>query len=92
MLGAATTLYLPVKRFLESLGLEVKGEGRVEDGRGSLWPMAKPRFPSPLIKPCVQVSRTRLSDWIHRKGHGGWSVELMSCGGISARNSLRLAI
>jgi hypothetical protein len=41
-----------------------------------LWPT--PRFPSPLIKPCVRVSRTRLSDWLHRKANGAWSVELMS--------------
>jgi hypothetical protein len=26
----------------------------------------------------VRVSRTRLSDWLHRKAHGSWSVELMS--------------
>jgi len=33
-----------------------------------LWPT--PRFPSPLIKPGVPISGTRLSDWLHRKAHG----------------------
>jgi hypothetical protein len=27
--------------------------------------MAVPRFPSPLIKPDVRISRIRLSDWFH---------------------------
>jgi hypothetical protein len=27
---------------------------------------ASPRFPSPLIKPDVRISRIRLSDWLHR--------------------------
>jgi hypothetical protein len=43
---------------------------RVEDGRGGGMP---PRFPSPLIKPDVRISRIRLSDWLHRKAHGGGS-------------------
>ena len=30
--------------------------------------MAMPRFPSPLIKPDVRISRIRLSDWFHH-GH-----------------------
>ena len=34
-----------------------------------LWPT--PRFPSPLIKPGVPISGTRLSDWLHRKAHDG---------------------
>src|SRR5947207_2130204 len=38
--------------------------GRVEDERGNGVP---PRFPTPLIKPDVRISRIRLSDWIHRK-------------------------
>ena len=29
------------------------------------------RFPSPLIKPDVRISRIRLSDRVHRKAHGG---------------------
>jgi hypothetical protein len=46
---------------------------RVESKMGAvawgLWPAL--RFPSPLIKPCVRVSRTRLSDWLHHKAHDG---------------------
>jgi hypothetical protein len=45
--------------------------GRVEDGRGGLGLVATPRFPSPLIKPDVQISRIRLSDWLHLTAHGG---------------------
>ena len=45
--------------------------GRVEDGRGSLGHAASPRFPSPLIKPDVRISRIRLSDWLHPEAHGG---------------------
>src|SRR3954447_12857618 len=45
--------------------------GRVEDGRGGLGHAASPRFPSPLIKPDVRIARIRLSDWLHRKAHGG---------------------
>ena len=41
---------------------------RVEDERGGGMP---PRFPSPLIKPDVRISRIRLSDWLHRMTHGG---------------------
>ena len=35
--------------------------------------MAEPllRFPSPLIEPDVPISGIRLSDWLHRKAHGG---------------------
>ncbi len=36
--------------------------GRVEEGRGGLGHAAAPRFPSPLIKPDVRISRIRLSD------------------------------
>jgi hypothetical protein len=32
--------------------------------------LASPRFPSPLIKPDVRVSRIRLSDWLHLEAHG----------------------
>src|ERR687897_599307 len=31
----------------------------------------KLRLPSPLVKPDVRISRIRLSDWLHRKAHGG---------------------
>ena len=44
---------------------------RVEDGRGGLGHAATLRFPSPLIKPDVRISRIRLSDWFHRAAHGG---------------------
>ena len=33
--------------------------------------MAMPRFPSPLIKPDVRISRIRLSDWLHLATVGG---------------------
>jgi hypothetical protein len=29
------------------------------------------RFPSPLIKPDVRISRIRLTDWLHLAAHGG---------------------
>jgi hypothetical protein len=45
--------------------------GRVEEGRGGLRLCQSPRFPSPLIKPDVRVSRIRFSDWLHRQTHGG---------------------
>jgi hypothetical protein len=41
--------------------------GLVESRTGAV---ALPRFPSPLIKPDVRISRIRLSDWLHRKAHG----------------------
>src|SRR5215204_3137363 len=48
--------------------------GRVEDGRGGLGHAASPRFPSPLIKPDVRISRIRLSDWFQPAAHGGHRV------------------
>ena len=48
-----------------------RGARRVEDGRGGLGHAATLRFPSPLIKPDVRISRIRLSDWFHRAAHGG---------------------
>src|SRR3954468_19980654 len=44
---------------------------RVEDGRGGLGHAATLRFPSPLIKPDVRISRIRLSDWFQPAAHGG---------------------
>ena len=44
---------------------------RVEEGRGGLGRLASLRFPSPLIEPDLRISRIRLSDWLHRKAHGG---------------------
>src|ERR1700716_3710517 len=43
-------------------------ESRMGAVAWGLWPT--PRFPSPLIKPGVPFSGTRLSDWLHRKAHG----------------------
>jgi hypothetical protein len=45
-------------------------DGRVEEGRGGLRHCQLLRFPSPLIKPDVRISRIRLSDWIHRISFG----------------------
>jgi len=33
--------------------------------------VAAPRFPSPLIKLDMRISRIQLSDWFHCKAHGG---------------------
>ena len=41
--------------------------GRVEDGRGSLGPIANAPFPSAHR---MRISRIRLSDWLHREAHG----------------------
>ena len=45
----------------------------VESRKGAVaWAMvASRRFPSPLIKPDVRISRIRLSDWLHLDAHGG---------------------
>jgi hypothetical protein len=45
-----------------------KNNSRVEEGRGVVCTI---RFPSPLIKPDVRISRIRLSDWLHRKHSAG---------------------
>ena len=45
--------------------------GRVEEGRVVCTALASLRFPSPLIKPDVRISRIRLSDWLHPEAHGG---------------------
>src|SRR5580658_6439575 len=42
-----------------------QGISRVEEGRGGLRDCQSPRFPSPLIKPDVRISRIRLSDRLH---------------------------
>src|SRR5215217_1587918 len=62
------------ERFLPELTLTVSAglsHRRVEDGRGSLGHAATLRFPSPLIKPDVRISRIRLSDWFQPAAHGG---------------------
>ena len=43
--------------------------GRIEEGRGGLADWPSPRFPFPLIKPDVRISRIRLSDWLHPEAH-----------------------
>jgi hypothetical protein len=45
----------------------------VESREGAVaWAVAASlRFPCPLIKPDVRISRIRLSDWLHGKAHGG---------------------
>src|SRR5271157_4669608 len=49
---------------------------RVEEGRGGLRLGQSPRFPSPLIKPDVRISRIRLSDRLHgRPTASGLEVE-----------------
>src|SRR3954465_16002946 len=50
------------------------GARRVEDGRGGLGHAATLRFPSPLIKPDVRISRIRLADWFQPAAHGGHRV------------------
>lgn len=42
-------------------------ESRMGAVAWGLWPT--PRFPSPLIKPGVPISGTRLSDRLHRRAH-----------------------
>ena len=39
------------------------------------------RFPSPLIKPCMRISRIRLSDCLHLKAHGVW----LTCSAFALR-------
>src|SRR5229473_3595224 len=45
----------------------VQVESRMGAVAWGLWP--SPRFPSPLIKPGVPISGTRLSDWLHREAY-----------------------
>ncbi len=67
-------------------GLRRPPLSRVEEGRGGgRLPVAMAsafaaapqsglpwlRFPSPFIEPDVPISGIRLSDWLHRKAHGG---------------------
>jgi hypothetical protein len=48
---------------------------RVEEGRGiRIEDIEASRFPSPLIKPDVRVSRIRLADWLHFTAHGGGPI------------------
>ena len=43
----------------------------VESRKGAVARRSALRLPSPLIKPDVRIARIRLSDWLHRKVHGG---------------------
>ena len=64
--------------------------GRVEDGRGGLGHSASPRFPSPLIERSVRISRTTLSDWLHRKAHDEARVRSRMSGGRRLRLAAEL--
>ena len=48
---------------------DAKVESRMGAVAWGLWPTL--RFPSPLIKPSVPISGTRLSDRLHHKAHDG---------------------
>ncbi len=65
--GLVTTSQIPAASAASFFCLR----SRVEDGRGGLGHAATLRFPSPLIKPDVRISRIQLSDWLHRKAHVG---------------------
>ena len=64
--------------------------GRVEDGRGGLGHSASPRFPSPLIERSMRISRTTLSDWLHRKAHDEARVRSRMSGGRRLRLAAEL--
>jgi hypothetical protein len=55
----------------------------VESRRGAVPPFAT-RFPSPLIKPDVRISRIRLSDWLHEGSRHG---ARMLAGGTQSRHA-----
>src|SRR5438552_6002895 len=59
-------------------------ESRMGAVAWGLWPT--PRFPSPLIKPSVPISGTRLSDWLHRKAHDGRPLDAVSSDDTPARD------
>ena len=61
--------------------------GRVEEGRGGLGRVASLRFPSPLIKPDVRISRIRLSDWLHLEAHGGAKMNANVAGARRVRRT-----
>ena len=64
--------------------------GRVEDGRGGLGHPASPRFASPLIERSMRISRTTLSDWLHRKAHDEAHVRSRLSGGRRLRLAAEL--
>jgi hypothetical protein len=55
-------IILYVAKARDGQGLTDDEIGRVGEGRGIVYTT---RFPSPLIKPDVRISRIRLSDWLH---------------------------
>ncbi len=70
--GFATEFPIILSRVEEERGggrlpVAVAGAFAAAPQSGLPWP----RFPSPLIEPDVRISRIRLSDWLHRKAHGG---------------------
>src|SRR5690349_16467546 len=70
--GAAetpTSRIIPRRPQSVSLLISPSGARRVENGRGGLGHLASPRFPSPLIERSMRISRTTLSDWLHRNAH-----------------------
>ena len=52
------------------------GMSEVESRTGAVSTLRSLRFPSPLIKPDVRISRIRLSDRLHRPAHGDTSGRL----------------
>ena len=64
----------PQNKFYSFRDPDAPQSGRVEDGRGGLGHAATLRFPSPLLKPDVRISRIRLSDWFQPAAHGGHRV------------------
>ena len=70
-LGGRTHRTCPLSDF-EPRSTWLKG-ATVESRKGAVvcTALASLRFPSPLIKPDVRISRIRLSDWLHPEAHGG---------------------
>ena len=66
-LDSTGKIVLVVRRFFAFLHSQV--ESRMGAVAWGPWP--SPRFPSPLIKPDVQISGIRLSDWLHRETRDG---------------------
>ena len=69
MLGEIQWLYSTIVDRCPAMPTSEMVESRMGAVAWGLWPTL--RFPSPLIKPGVPISGTRLSDWLHRKAHDG---------------------
>jgi hypothetical protein len=67
--GASRRHLRPACHLAPSDTASTRPSSRVEDGRGGLGHPASPRFPSPLIERSMRISRTTLSDWLHRNAH-----------------------